>query len=173
MNFLDIIILIPLVIFILKGLKKGLVIEIVSLIALFFGILAGIYLSDFVAAWLVKYWALNASYTYGVAFIMIFVAVIILMRIIAKTIEKFLDLTALGFFNKILGAVFGLLKVLFLISLVFYVINKFDSKEKLITTQVKNKSHLYKPISSIAPFAIPRIKSEYDKWQKKDSIPNQ
>ncbi len=171
MNFLDIIILIPVAIFVFKGLKNGLVIEIASLASLFLGIFAGMYLSDYLAGLLVKHLGLNANYTSAVAFILIFIAVIILMRIIAKTIEKVLDLTLLGFINKLLGAVFAVLKGLFLISLVFYVINKFDTKEKLITQATKEKSFLYKPVSGIAPLTIPKIKAEYEKLQKKDTVP--
>jgi membrane protein required for colicin V production len=170
MNFLDIIILIPVAIFVFKGLKNGLIIEVASLSALFLGIYAGIYLSDFVSGLLIKHFYLNANYTSAVAFILIFIAVIILVRFIAKAIEKVIDMTTLGFINKLLGAVFAVLKVLFLISLVFYVINKIDSNEKLITSKSKSRSVFYKPVSDIAPMAIPMIKLEYEKLQEKDSI---
>jgi|WetSurMetagenome_2_1015567.scaffolds.fasta_scaffold423110_2 membrane protein required for colicin V production len=170
MNFLDIIILIPVAIFVFKGLKNGLIIEVASLVALFLGIFSGIYLSDYVSGFLIKHLGLNANYTSAVAFVLIFIAVLILMRIIAKAIGKAIDLTALGFINKLLGAVFAVLKVLFLISLVFYVINKFDTKEKLITPTAKTKSFLYKPVSEIAPLTIPLIKTEYEKLQPKDTL---
>ncbi len=169
MNFLDILILIPVAFFVFKGLKNGLIIEVASLVALFLGIFAGIYLSDFVSGMLIKHLGLNANYTSAVAFVLIFIAVLILMRIIAKAIEKVIDLTALGIINKLLGAVFSVLKVMFLLSLVFYVINKFDFKEKLITPEAKNKSLLYKPVSAIAPLTIPKIKQEYEKLHAKDT----
>jgi membrane protein required for colicin V production len=170
MNLLDIIILIPVAIFVFKGLKNGLIIEIASLIALFLGIYAGIYLSNYVSSLLINQLGLNANYTSAIAFIIIFIAVLVLVRIIAKTIEKVLDLTALGFINKILGAVFAVLKILFLISLVFFVINKLDTSEKLITHSAKTKSLLYKPVSVIAPYTIPKIKKEYENLQAKDSL---
>ena len=172
MNALDIIILVPVIIFVFKGFRKGLVIELASLAALFLGIYLGIYFSDFVAGLLIKHLGFSANYTSAVAFTLIFVAVIIIMRLIAKTIEKALDLTALGFFNKILGAVFGLLKVLFLVSLILYVIVKFDPYEKILTRTTKDNSRLYKPVSIIAPTAIPRIKTEYENFQKKDTVIN-
>ena len=173
MNFLDIIILIPVAIFIFKGLKNGLIIEVASLAALFLGIYAGIYLSDFVSGLIIKHFDLNANYTSAVAFIFIFIAVIIIVRITAKAIEKVIDMTTLGFLNKLLGAVFAVLKVLFLISLVFYVVKKLDSNEKLLTPKAKTKSFLFKPVSEIAPLAIPRIKAGYEKLQEKDSIPEE
>jgi membrane protein required for colicin V production len=170
MNFLDIIILIPVAFFVFKGLKNGLIIEIASLVSLFLGIYAGIYLSDYVSGLLIKYLGFNANYTSAVAFVLIFIAVLILMRILAKAIEKVIDLTALGFINKLLGAIFAVLKVMFILSLIIYVINKFDIKEKLITPDSKNNSLFYKPVSSIAPLTIPGIKAGYEKLQQKDSM---
>jgi membrane protein required for colicin V production len=170
MSFLDIIILIPVAFFVFKGLKNGLIIEVASLAALFLGIYFGIYLSDFVSGLLIKYFKLNANYTSAIAFILIFIAVIIIVRIIAKSIEKVIDMTTLGFLNKLLGAVFAVLKVLFLISLVFYAINKLDTNEKLFTPRAKTKSLFYKPVSEIAPLAIPRIKMGYEKLLENDSI---
>lgn len=173
MNFLDIIILIPVAIFVFKGLKNGLIIEVASLAALFLGIYAGIYLSDLVSGFLIKHLGLNENYTSAVAFVLIFIAVLILVRFIAKAIEKAIDLTALGFLNKLLGAVFAVLKAMFLLSLLFYVINKFDTREKLITPKAKTNSLLYKPVSEIAPMSIPRIKAGYEMLQEKDSINEQ
>jgi len=170
MNLLDIIILIPVAIFVFRGLKKGLIVEVASLLALFLGVYLGIHLSDYVSGLLVKHLGFNANYTSAVAFLLIFIAVLILMRIIAVSLGKMIDITPAGFVNKFLGAVFSVLKVLLLISLVFYVINKFDTKEKIITHTSKDKSMLYKPVSSIAPLVIPKIKAEYERLQKKDSI---
>jgi membrane protein required for colicin V production len=170
MNYLDIIILIPLAIFVFKGLRNGLILEVASLAALFIGIFAGIYLSDFVSGLLIKHFGLHAGNTSGAAFVLIFIAVIIVVRLIAKSLEKALDITPLGIVNKLLGAMFAALKILFVISLVFYAINKFDTAEKLITHPTKEKSFLYKPVAAIAPLAIPRIKAEYAKLQEKDSV---
>jgi membrane protein required for colicin V production len=170
MNILDIIILVPVAFFVFKGLKNGLIVEVASLAALFLGIFAGIYLSDYVARILIKHLGLNANITTAIAFILIFIAVLILMRIVSKTIGNVIDITPLGFINKLLGAFFAVLKVMFLMSLVFYVINKFDTKEKLITHASKDKSILYRPVSGIAPLVIPKIKMEYEKFQLKDTI---
>lgn len=171
MNYLDIIIIIPLGIAIFRGLRKGLIIELALLASLFAGIFAGIYFSDFIAELLIKNFGLNPIYTKAVAFALIFIAVIIVIRLIAKAIEKMVDLTALSFVNKILGALFSALKIAFLLSVVFFLFNRFDTHEKVITTQSKEKSLLYKPVSLIAPLCIPKIKSEIAKWQAKDSIP--
>ena len=49
MNFLDILILIPLVIGAWRGFKKGFIIELFTFLALFLGLYAGIHFSDYAA----------------------------------------------------------------------------------------------------------------------------
>lgn len=172
MNYLDIIIAIPLGIAVFRGMRKGLIIELAMLASLFIGVFAGIYFSDFVAGLLIKNLGMNEVYTKAVAFTLIFIGVIIVTRIIAKAIEKMVDLVALSFVNKILGALFSALKIAFLLSVVFFLFQRYDINERVITKQAKEKSLLYKPVSSIAPLCIPKIKSEIVKWQaNKDSIP--
>ncbi len=170
MNTLDIIILIPVILFVFRGFRKGLIIELATLAALFLGIFLGIYFSDFVAELLVKYLGLNANYTSAVAFLVIFVAVIILVRMLAKAIEKLIKMVALGFFNRILGALLGLLKALLLMSLIFYLIVRFDPMEKLLTKNTKEKSLLFKPVSAIAPLTIPQISKGYSAVKEMDTI---
>jgi membrane protein required for colicin V production len=160
MHFLDIVILILLGIGFFKGFRKGLVIELASLAALFLGDFAGIYFCDFVSGLLINNFSLNASYSSAIAFIIVFIAVLIMVRVIAKMIEKLMDLVSLGFFNKLFGALFSLLKYAFIISLLFYILCKLDINQKIITPDIKEKSLLYKPVSVIAPFSIPLIKKE-------------
>lgn len=173
MNFLDIIIIIPLGIAVFKGFRKGLIIELASLAAMFIGIFAGIYFSDFVAEFLIKNFGFNANYTKAIAFTLIFIAVLIVVRIIAKAIEKMVDMIAMGLFNKILGALFSLIKYAFLLSVLIFLFNKLDYNEKILSRKTKENSILYNPVSGIAPLCIPKIKAEVDKWQKKDSIPEE
>jgi len=172
MNYLDIIILIPLGFSVFKGLRKGLIYELAVLVSLFVGVFAGIYFSDFIAGLLIHNLGMNEMYTKAVAFTLIFIAVIVLVRMFAKAIESLIDMTALSLANKILGAVFSVLKIALVLSVIFFIINRYDPREALITHQAKEKSFMYKPIYSIAPIAIPKINSEIKKWQaQKDSIP--
>jgi len=173
MNYLDLLIAIPLGFAVFKGLRKGLIVELASLASLFIGVYAGIYFSDYVAGLLIKNFGLNEVYTKAIAFSMIFIAVIVIIRLIAKAIEKLIDLTALGFVNKLLGALFSALKIALIISVIFFVFSRFDSNEWVISRQAKEKSILYKPLSSIAPFCIPRMKKEIDKWQNSKKEPQE
>lgn len=157
MNYLDIILLIPLVWGFIRGLSKGFIIEIASLVALIVGIWAAINFSDFLTSFLGSKFDWNASYIPIISFIIIFVAVVIGIFILAKLIEKFVNLLALGLFNKLAGAVFGALKFAIILSVLFLIINKFDNKSELINQSTKQNSLLYKPITALIPTIIPKL----------------
>ncbi|MBE9480973.1 MAG: CvpA family protein, partial [Bacteroidetes bacterium] len=72
-------------------------------------------------------------------------------------LEKVINLLLLGFINKIAGCLFGILKAAFILSVIIFIINSFDSKQAVITKKIRENSILYKPIASIAPYIIPKL----------------
>ncbi|MEI6122920.1 MAG: CvpA family protein [Bacteroidota bacterium] len=170
MHVLDLFILIAITIFVFRGFRKGLIIELATLAALVLGVMLAKYFSDLLAQWLVNECGMDAENAPVVSFVAIFVVVLILVRILAKAIEKVLDMTALGFFNKMGGAILGLAKALLLLAFIFYILLRFDTNETLLTARAKEKSVLFRPISRIAPALIPKIKMEYKNLKKNDSI---
>ncbi len=157
MNFIDIILLIPIAWFAFSGFRKGLIIEVATLVGLFIGIYAGVYFSDFVTGLLVNRFGFSSKYSSIISFSIIFLGIIVLMYIFAKAIERIVNLTALGVFNKIAGAFFGALKMLFILSILIYIINKIDDKQKLLKKETREKSLLYNPISNIALKVVPKL----------------
>lgn len=158
MNFIDIIILIPVAWFAFSGFRKGLIIEVATLVGLFLGIYAGVYFSDYVSGLMVSWFGFNSRYSSLISFTIVFLGVIILMYLLAKSLEKVVNLTALGVLNKIAGAFFGALKMIFIISLLIYIFNKIDVQQRLLKKETKDRSLLYNPISNIALIAVPRLR---------------
>jgi len=165
MNLLDIFIVIPLVWFGYKGLTRGLVLELASLIGLILGIYAGIHFSHYAENFLVDTFHLSGKYLPVISFIVTFIVVILAIYLIGKIIEKLIDLVALGFFNKLLGLVFGILKGALLISVLFFVINSFDLNQRMIKPHVKENSLLYGPVEKIVPAIVPWL--DMDKFREK------
>ncbi len=172
MNFLDFVIIIPLAWFLFKGFRKGLVIEIASLVALILGIYAAVYFSDFLGNFLVRNFGLAKEYVSVVSFTLIFIGVIILIHFLGKAIEKVVNLMALGFMNKIAGAVFSMLKMLLIISIVIYLFNQFDNRELILKKETRDKSLLYNPVSGIALTLVPKLKElGYKIWAREEIKP--
>lgn len=160
MNFIDIVIVIPLLWAIYKGFRKGLVIEIASLAALILGIYGGIHFSDAVADFLQSKFNWNSDYMPLISFTITFLGIVILVHLVGKVVEKVVDLVALGIVNKIFGAAFGLIKVAFILSVIVIIFDSFDAKMHFIDQEKKDNSMLYKPLRSFSVAIIPQLKFE-------------
>lgn len=149
MNFLDIIFIIPIVWFAYQGFKRGLIIELASLLALILGVYAALYFSDYAANFLINNMDMGPKYVPLTSFILTFIVVVVLVYFIGKILEKLINIVALGFLNKLAGSIFGILKAAVVLSIVLLIINQFN--DDLISKQNKKNSLLYGPISGIAP----------------------
>ncbi|MCD4746342.1 MAG: CvpA family protein [Bacteroidales bacterium] len=159
MNYIDIIFIVPLIWFAYRGFSKGLIIEVTSLIALILGIYFGIYFSNYAADFLTGNFNINQRYIPVISFAVTFIIIVIVVFIIGRILEKFINLIALGFFNKVAGAFFGILKAAVILSIILFIINRFD--DKFISKEKQDASFLYKPILKIAPIILFNI-DEFD-----------
>ena len=75
-----------------------------------------------------------------------FVAIVIGISLVAKAVTKVIQLVALGFLNRILGSVFGALKVGILLSAVLVAIQRVNFLITLIDPSLIEASVLYKPL---------------------------
>lgn len=141
-----------------KGFTKGFIIQVATLAALILGIYGGIKLSETVSAWLQGFIDVNYKILMLISFVLTFLLILLAIRFLAKILEKFISVVALGFFNKLFGAIFGLLKAGFILSVVLLLINIADDKLRFIPSEEKNKSVLYEPVSKLVTAVIPGVK---------------
>ncbi|RLD31428.1 MAG: CvpA family protein, partial [Bacteroidetes bacterium] len=116
-NLLDIIILIPLLLFTWQGYRKGFIIEVATLAALLLGVYFALYFSDYAASLLTDYFTIDEKYLAALSFIVTFIVVVVAVIVIGKIVQKFVNLLLIGFLNKAAGAIFGLLKGALLVSI--------------------------------------------------------
>ena len=150
MNYIDIIII---AIFIWSA----------SLFALFLGIYGAIHFSDFTAGWLTDRLDLKSQHTNLIAFAVTFILIIIAVHLIARLLDKLVEAVALGFFNRIAGVLFNLLKTAFIISVILVILNRINDNFKFLPEKQVEQSVLYKPLSALAPAIFPRLKFEYER----------
>ncbi len=157
MNYIDIILCIPLVWGLYKGFTKGLIIEAASLVAFGFGVWGGIHFSDFIAHKISAYSNWTSPYLPIISFAVTFLMIVIVVYFIAKLVQKLVEGLALGAVNKIGGAIFGSLKFALVMSVVIFVLNAIEKSYPVITLSAKQESLLYMPIGKIAPLLIPTL----------------
>ncbi|WP_066758019.1 CvpA family protein [Crocinitomix algicola] len=158
MNYLDILLIIPIIIGAWRGFKKGFVIEVFTLLALLVGIYAGIHFSDFMAEILKEHIGIDSEYLPAIAFTVTFLMVGAMVYFSGKMIEKALKLVALGTLNKFTGLVFGVTKMIFILSAALVILESYDEKGQFIPVEFKTDSILYHPIKNTSLTAIPALR---------------
>ncbi len=157
MNYIDVLILIPLIYAGWKGFKHGLIIEVFTLLALVVGLYAGIHFSDYIAKILKTTFGWNSSYVPVVSFTITFLAVGAMVYFAGKAIEKVVKLTGLTPLNKGFGVLFSILKMIYYISVIIVLIESYDEKSNFFPTETKEQSILYKPVKKVSSTTIPGL----------------
>lgn len=145
MKLLDILLAIPLLFFIYKGWKKGLVREVATLVGLLAGIWACVHLSQEVAEWL----QLDSENAVLIAFIVTFIAVLVLTYLLGRCVEGLLKAAKLSLANRLAGALLGMVKALCILAVLLNYIVMFDRQEVVLKPEVKESSMLYKPVYDV------------------------
>lgn len=157
-SYLDLFFAIPLVWGIVRGLMSGFIRSLSVFIGLILGItLAQTYASDLSPA-IQEWFTLSAKQCLSLAYVIIFIAVMILVAIIARLLDKFLHLILLGWLNKLLGAIFGFFKWAIILSFFIMVIEYANNKFEFLSPEKKSESLLYEPIKKVVPTIMPYVK---------------
>jgi len=159
MNYFDLFVLIIFAFAIIKGLQKGFIIELASLVGLILGIVGAIYLSGTTAEWLSAF--ITSKYISIIAFLLIMVGIIILVFLLAKMVDTMVQSMALGWLNRILGAFFALIKSAFGISLLIFVIEFSGFGLKIIPPQTRDNSYAFEPLERFAPATFNLLQLNY------------
>ena len=158
MNYIDIILCVPLLWGLYKGFTKGLIIEAASIIALGLAVWGGIKFSDFLTGYIHAHFIWDTKYLPVISFAIIFLGILIGVYAIAKLLERLIKAVSLGFVNKLAGGVFGMLKFGLILSVIILVLNAIEKNIHIIPAEAKQKSLLYKPVGKIVPLIIPGIR---------------
>lgn len=171
MNIVDIIILILLAWGAFRGYTQGFILQLVTFIALFIGIWASIRFSGSLSDVLSQSFSITGKYLPVLSFILIFFLVVIIAHLIGMLLTKIFEFAALGWLNRLGGVAFGLIKMIFIISVLLTVQYRMREKLKIIPEKQRQNSLLYKPISTIAPAIFPNLKLlAFDKQSKEASL---
>jgi membrane protein required for colicin V production len=157
MNIIDILLGALLLFGLVRGLTKGLFVEVASLVALIAGIYGAIHFSDFAAEFLMEHVDWSERIINLTAFAITFVIIVLAISLAGKALTKLADFAALGFLNKLLGAVFGVLKIGLILSVVLMIFSKMNRNIPFLEEEDLKDSVLYEPVKSLAPMLFPNM----------------
>jgi len=155
MNLLDFIILLPLVWLCIRGFQKGLILELASLIGIILGIIAAYYFANDVQNLIKDYFSFKEHTSKIIAYIAIFLIVMLIVYLIGKMLEGLINVVAMGWLNKLLGAIVGLAKGVVVVCIILYIFEKTDTHQNVITPGVKEGSFFYQPCMQLVHWVVP------------------
>jgi len=84
-----------------------------------------------------------------------FIVVVIIVFLIGKLCKSVVNIILPEFIDKLLGLLFGGIKVLLFVGILFYLFANIDTNEKILTPERKQASLFYKPSTTVAQFLLP------------------
>lgn len=130
---------------------KGLVLEVIGIIALIVAIWLGIELMDWGVRFISNFTSEYQSFLPYLSFFLVFLFVLLIITISGRILKTALNLTILGAVDNFAGAILGLLKWAFAISLMFWLA---ESVGIPISEDIRENSLIYPMISAVAPVTI-------------------
>ena len=127
MNFFDIIVIVILGYCLIRGIFRGLVKELSSIIGVFGGFYAAYTYYPVLAKPLSK-WIANAGYLNILSFLIIFCGVFIIISILGIIINYLLKIVFLGWLDRVSGAMFGAMKGILIVSVLLIALTAFLPK---------------------------------------------
>lgn len=159
MNSIDIIILIILALFCIKGFFRGFILEIFTLIGLLLAYVIALREMNTMAVLISNLLHLPTPITNMLSFVSIFLLVVLVCRLLAGAIRKFTRWTFIGWIDRGGGTLFGLFKGALIASLIALLFSLVPISEELETE--KNDSFLFRPIRTVAPAVFNFIKHTF------------
>ena len=163
MATLDIILLICFIPGIIRGISKGFLEQALSLVGIVLSVWAAFKFSALVCDWLKPYLSLSETTLNVVAFALILVAVCLVVLIVAKLLTKVLEMSMLGWLDKILGLAFALVVNGLLLGVFIILFDTLNLKFGFVKPEVLDGSVVYTTLRDFCYLVFPYLKAFFFK----------
>ncbi len=155
LSVLDIIILLCIIPFVVNGLIKGFTAQLAAVVSLVAGVWLSSVFTEKLCAWAAPYVNFSERILKVVVFIAIMVAAILFFRVLGKALGKVIKFAMLGWADRLLGALFGLVAALMVVSVAIIIFDTLNGVFGFTDGSAPGNSVLYGPIKGFAYKAIP------------------
>ena len=161
LELLDIIILAIIAIAAVSGIIKGFVRQIVSIAALILGTWCAFRFSGYLSVELKRWTGFDFSTDtlHIIMFIIIFLIVLLLANLAGKAIREVVHFSLLGWLDRLLGFVFGALKVIVIMSIAVYFADNLNRSWKIVPQKTLESSRSYVSLQKFHKTIFPFMKN--------------
>lgn len=151
--FIDIVFFILMILAVFKGYSKGFIVALFSVAGFIIGIAAALKLSSYVALQLSDTFNTSGKWLPVISFLLVFIAVVILVRLGAKLIQSSMEMVLLGWLNRLAGVVLYAL----LYAIIFSVFLFYAVQLNFLSDNATASSNVYPYLQPLAPKIIEGI----------------
>jgi len=137
-----------------SGFSKGLIKELASILGVIIGVFLAKNYYPYLDIKLKPIFESEAGFISILSVILIFLLTIMVFKIIAKFLTKFLKIIALGLLNRIIGSVFGIFKTVLLLCILVFIFSNINNVTGIIKAEKLSQSFFYSKIEKINSFMI-------------------
>lgn len=159
MTILDIILLLCFVPAIVTGITKGFVHQVVQIVAIILGAWAAFHFSSVICEWLSQYLKMDETVLKIVAFVLVVIVIVLILNLLGNMLSRLLRALSLGWFNGLLGLVFGIFKVALILGLLIMVFEGLNSSLQLVDGKILDESKVYIYLRDLTESFFPYLKS--------------
>ena len=153
MNFLDVLIIIPITYSMIRGFSNGLVKEITGFLGLFLGVYIAINFYSYLNPQISTFFNENQQFVSITSFTLLFILSVFTIKLLGRVLDYFLSALALGFVSRLLGVVFAILKTVVILSVLLAITQEY----RLIEKSIQKKSTLFLPLEKVSKVILPEI----------------
>ena len=140
------------------GIKNGLVRQLVAVAVIYFGITLSLRFAEPVSNWVLEHVNMTEFWAKTVSFILIFFVVSLVLSLLGKLVEKIIQISLLGWLNKLLGIVASLFVIALVVSMLVYFVDSANNMLEFIPKEKIEESRLYPMMLDLSKQLFPRLR---------------
>lgn len=160
MNWFDLTIGILLLIAFINGYRKGLIMQLVGLATIVLAAIFGGRLAKIILPEINRFIDLSPEVARVLSFILAFVAIAMLLSLIGRILQQFIEVVFLSFVNRLLGAVIAVGTMMVVLSIILNLILMLDNNEQMINKKTKEESFFFERVEAVIPAIVPYLEPQ-------------
>ncbi|MDD4440229.1 MAG: CvpA family protein [Tissierellia bacterium] len=164
MNWFDLTTLILLLVALVKGYRKGFIMQLVGLAVIVLAAIFGGKLAETILPEINRFLDISYNLARVLSFLIAFGLIAVVISIIGRLIQKFVDVVFLSFFNRVLGSVIAVGTMMVVLSIVLNLVLMLDKRENMISSEIRKESFFFERVETVVPAIVPYLDKEF--WEE-------
>jgi len=164
MNWLDVVIAIPLLWGAYNGFKKGIIYMVLMIIGMVLGLYIAFKFSGLIEGVLAKNIHVSPAVLPYIAFAIVFACIVLIVIALTKFLETILKSASLTSLNKVAGSLLGMAQYALIVSVILWLVKSFEPGFYVIPAKAQTESMTYNPVLKFSTFITPTLKEIKDEF---------